>query len=144
MRFTRCIIRNRAISIYLCAACLFVRATMAPDERTIARIWETPRARYVRHRREFRNRCYVRETRGWSRGSREEMCLSAFMRKWQIRIAGEQHRAPWPAVFFAIVILTGLRLFILSSSRKFLKAYRRLPGIMLLILLSKRICFLIA
>lgn len=47
-----------------------------------------------------------------------EMCLSAFMRKWQIRIAGEQHRASWPAVFFAFVILTGLRLFILSVLAK--------------------------
>lgn len=54
---TRCIIRNRAISIYLCGLSLRPgdNGTRRENNRHNER-----HARYVRHRREFRNRCYER------------------------------------------------------------------------------------
>lgn len=58
------------------------------------------------------------------------------MRKWQLHIAGEQHRASRPVIFFSLfVILAGLRLF--YHPRKSLR-YRRLCEIMPPILLPRR------
>lgn len=61
MRFTRRIIRNRAISLFTYAACLFIQGDNGARTRENNSAYERHRARYVRHRREFCNRCYVRE-----------------------------------------------------------------------------------
>lgn len=138
MRFTRCIIRNRAISIYLCGLSLRTGDNGARTEGTIDATVERDTARgYVRRRAANFAIGVTRDTRGWSR-DRGEMCLSASWENGRFISGGRGTTSCIAAGDFPLALRYSYRAaIILSSSQKF-TLHRRLCGMMPSILLPDR------